>query len=116
MAEKSAPEDNYFIPVNFGSGVNLMGFNFQIRNMIEGIVLAIAFTLIGWKVMSFVDALAQRAGLTFIFTIIGFFVGNNGYKGDPFSTALINIIKFQKTKRICYYNNRAKEYQSSCYR
>lgn len=108
MADNKEMRRVYFLPQNFSGGVNLVGFNMDIRNLIEGSLLAVLVLAIDWKFANFFSGLPQKASFMLITGACAFALGFNGYRGDPFSTALANMIKFNKEKRICYYNNRPK--------
>lgn len=99
------------VPINSDYDVNVAGYTFETKRAVEGVILAILFgglsfalfTLIGLK-------MTIRLTLTGAFAVVGFALAVKGINGDSITDYLLNIMRFNKKKRITYYNPDIKNY------
>ena len=107
MADKSALEQRriYYIPKNFTEGGGLVLGMFNIRNLVEGVILAIPGILIGIKLPLGLEGSIAAIGLLGAPFLA---LGIRGINGDCVSTFLAYFFKFRSQKRVIRYNPRVK--------
>ena len=99
------------IPDNFGNGINIAGFHFEVIFLIEGVVLAITTTLLSLVIMTSIGMtdIGQMLGFALVFACVSLVIGIRGVNDEPLTTFLSNVSKFNKNRRTAYYNPRIKK-------
>lgn len=103
-----------YIPPNFDDDFSVGNFSFDIRYLAETAVLAVIGLLVAHLIVSLLantifELDMSSAVITYIICLIAFGgIGMKGIAGDPVYVFLFNLIKFQKKKRIAFYNPRVK--------
>ena len=97
-----------FIPKNYSGSFNIAGSTLSIRSCIEAVLIGGTLGLFGFFITrSFPTEI--KAGAISLGVIGGGILGMYGHNGDPFSTFLTSVYKFNKNKRACFYNPRPKK-------
>jgi len=99
------------IPRNYQSGINILGFNMDVRRLAEGTILAIALFIAGWEFGYWtlvIDSQVQLAQIGGTMGAVGFIIGLRGANGGPVSVYVLNWLKALGHRRIARYNPRVK--------
>ena len=101
MAELSERKRIYYIPDNYIEEGKILQGSISVKNLIQGIVIGLPLTLIGWTLGGSVEAKIILAilfgGPTVIFGIAGL-------NGDSLFTVAGNFRSWQKSKGVELYN------------
>lgn len=99
------------IPRNYQSGINIFGFNMDVRRLAEGAVFAIVLFIAGWEFGYWTLVIDDRMKLAEIggtVAAVGFMIGLRGANGGPVSVYVLNWIRALGRRRIARYNPRVK--------
>lgn len=108
MRDEERLVENY-IPDNYDSGISLLGFNFKVRFLIEGVILAAVLGLIGYVAMSYMNIeYGNKLGITIVFLLFGLIFGIRGINDETITQYLSCFFNFRKRRRTAYYNPRVK--------
>ena len=108
MAELNEQQTVYYIPDNYIEEGRIFQGRIRIRDLIEGLVLAIPFALLGWALGKTLET------KLFLSILLGgplLVLGVIGINGDPLSVVLRSIRNFSKKKRLRLYNSNPRPYQ-----
>ena len=109
----SRKEDDYQVlpvPMNAEFDFNIGSYTFQIRNLIEGIFIGGTIGILLYLLCSKLHVPYGTAFTIILFGALGGgYLGIRGINGDTVSGFLLNIIRFQKNRRITHYNPRIKK-------
>ena len=104
------------IPDNFENGINFAGFSFKPIFLVEGIVLGVVCFGLTLFIISLFgkDAINSTSiGIALVPTLGALFLGIKGINDEPITTFLGNVSKFNKSRRIAYYNPRIRTDEKS---
>ena len=95
-----------YIPYNYSTGINVAGYNFRIRQFVEGIALGVTLAVITYLVMHQFDAIPNgtKVGTVIMVAFFGFIVGVYGINDEPITEFVSNMMKFKRNKRAAYYD------------
>lgn len=98
------------IPENYATGLNIRGYNFRVRNFIEGIVLGVVFGAVLMAIVWNFTFLDSGTKFGFILSAVagGFILGTSGINDEPITEFISNAFKFRGKRRNTYYNKRVK--------
>ena len=100
-----------YIPNNYSTGINLLGFTFKTRNLLEGVVLGAiigGLALLVIRQIKIID-IGTTIGLVISFALIGFIVGVAGINDEPISVFVKNKFDFSKKVRTAFFNPHTKD-------
>lgn len=104
------------IPDNYENGINFAGFSFKPIFLVEGIVLGVICFGITLLIISLFSSISSSSiGIALVPTLGALFLGIKGINDEPITTFLGNVYKFNKNKRIAYYNPRIRTNEKSIY-
>lgn len=101
------------IPENYSTGINILGFNFKFRNLLEGIIYGlilggtVALIVFSYTFNS-MNQLGTVVGLIIAFGGAGFILGVTGINDEPVSEFVLNAIRYKTRKRMAFYNPHVK--------
>lgn len=96
-----------YIPTNQGEGQAFIGHIVKTRNLIEGILMgSIPFFFVMYWTQGY--AFSTRVTLAALIGCPLMFVGLNGINGDSITVFLRVWLKFNKKRRVLFYNPRVK--------
>lgn len=98
----------YPIPDNFTEGTGLFGGIVQLRNFLEGCVMALPVFILMLKITAPIKSLNIRMTVIGVFTVFPFLLGCIGINGDPVTKFLSYFFVFRKKRRVMRYNPRVK--------
>lgn len=111
MIEQQEEEiiEQYVVPINSDYDLNVAGYTFETKRVIEGIILGGAMAFIAFIIFSILP-LRWTIKIAFIvmFAIIGIALALKGVNGDSITDYFLNTIIFKSKKRIAKYNRRPK--------
>lgn len=111
MDNKQEQPYEIFIPENYKTKSNFLGFEVKIANVIEGFAFALIPVLIGIFLLPKIPIIDSETNLS-ITTTFAFAFGLFGFIGiddELVITWLLDILKFKQSRRIAYYNPRVKK-------
>ena len=111
MDNKQEQPYEIFIPENYKTKSNFLGYEVKIANVIEGFAFGLIPVLIGIFVLPKIPFIDSETNLS-ITTTFAFALGLFGFIGiddELVITWLLDILKFKQSRRIAYYNPRVKK-------
>jgi len=98
------------IPENYENGIHIIGFKFKTSFFIEGVVLSVAVIAILFLFLNNIVhlKLTNMLPILIIFGGLAFYLGAKGINDELITTFIKNVIKFNKSRRVAYYNPRIK--------
>lgn len=108
--KREANPDVKYIPKNYEIGVNLLGFNFKLRFLIEGTIAALIIFIIVFVILNYFNIeFATKIGYSIAFALIGLLLGIRGINDEPLTEFIGHYFKYIKRKRTAFYNPRVKK-------
>ena len=97
------------IPKNTEFDISFGNFAFELKRLVEAIVLSLVFSLIAIAIMNLFNLKATRQIAIVVLIVIacGMFA-LKGINGNSLTEHLIYMVMFKKNKRTTYYNDRVK--------
>lgn len=114
IRNKEVALEEKYIPDNYGTGVNLLGLHFSVRNFIEGIVLGVILFLLNILLffvifnINFINN-GTKIGFAIMFGGVGLALGIKGFNDEPITVFIKNALDYKKKKRVAYYNPKFKK-------
>ena len=106
-------DDRYverIIPMNYKGGIPLLGFSIKIRNLLEGIVIAVVLVIATAILMITIPfgKTTTKIGIVVMFGGLGLLIGVKGINDEPIFEWFKNLMTFRKKRRttFCYPNAR----------
>ena len=97
------------IPENYENGINFAGFSFKTIFLVEGIILGIiCFGLMLFIISLFGKITSSSIGIALVPTLGAIFLGIRGINDEPITAFLGNVSRFNKSRRVVYYNPHIK--------
>lgn len=106
MVVDTEPKERYIIPNNFIESGKVFGGQFKVRNVVEGIIMAIIVGLVALIIPA--KSTASRLSIELTLSLPFLLLGVVGINDDPLSTFLLNVRRWRKTKTIMLYDNKVK--------
>lgn len=96
----------YNIPNNYLDEGRILNGMFKTRGFIEGLILAV---LVGiWPILFYQGELQTKITIVAICALPPFFLGVNGFNGDPLSVSVLNFISWVRSDKVYLYNSNTR--------
>lgn len=108
-----------YIPPNYDEGFSVGNFSFDTRYLIEAVVMAIIGFVLAKILVSLLSETIFALDFSKVIVVYILFggglaaLGMAGLGGDPVYVYLLNMIHFNKKKRVAFYNPRVKTEKKS---
>ena len=107
---KSDDERAYYVPENFASGMSVLGYLIEGKNIIEAAIWDGISLFVVWEILPQFMKLTRincwqiTLCCVFMFTVINL----HGIAGDTISTFIVSYVKNIRGRKSCFYNPRVK--------
>lgn len=102
--------DELPVPINTSFDFNIGPFSFELKRLIEGIIVAGLLCGGLYLITTYLISIPWNYLITaYLFALAaGVYAGVSGINGDSITGYILNMIKFQRKKRVTHYSPRVK--------
>lgn len=99
------------IPMNYKGGIPLLGFSIKIRNLLEGIVIAVVLVVATAILMIVIPfgKTTTKIEIVVMFGGLGLLIGVKGINDEPIFEWFKNLMSFRQKRRTAFYNPKARK-------